>query len=144
MKRIHPLTKPRVIRRAGPVLFAVTVSVLFFFTCATSYAGTWTTDTTASGPLCNSLFDYHIAQTYDSVVDQIGEVRTPYGDFDQVLRVNTHVKRHVGVGVMPTEARTHTFVAECFTTVANVVSEEGVSDPDFSDAAEVRRLSLLP
>lgn len=104
----------------------------------------WRVDTTASGPLCNSLFDYRIAQTYDSTVDQIGTVKTPYGDFDNVLRINTLVERHIGAGVTPTEARTHTFVAECFTTVAVVVSPEWVTSPDFDEAAEVRRLSLLP
>ncbi len=105
---------------------------------------TWSVDTTASGPLCNSVFDYHIDQSYASEVDRVGTVLTPYGELHNVLRVNTYIQRHIGVGVLPTEARTHTFVAECFTSVAAVMSPEGVAEADFDEAALVRRLSLLP
>jgi len=105
---------------------------------------TWTVNTTATGPLCNSVFDYAISQTYSNTVDQIGTLKTPYGDFDDVLRINSLVERHVGVGVTPTVARTHTYVAECFTTVALVLSPELVDEPDFDEAAEVRRLAPLP
>lgn len=104
----------------------------------------WSVETTARGPLCNSMFDYAIAQTYTSTVDYMGTVQTPYGDFDDVLRINTLVERHLGVGVTPTEARTHTYVAECFTTIAVAVSPELVDTPEFDEAAEVRRLSPLP
>jgi hypothetical protein len=105
---------------------------------------TWSVDTIATGKLCNSMYDYNISQTYTSVVDASGQVRTPYGDFDNVLRVNTLMERHMGVGVTATEMRTHTYVAECFTTIAAVASPDGVGDAEFTAAAEVRRLTNLP
>ena len=105
---------------------------------------TWQVDATARGQLCNSMFDYNISQTYTSEVDAIGQVRTPYGDFDNVLRVNTLIERHMGTGVTATQMVTHTFVAECFTTIATVSSPEGHSDAEFEAASEVRRLTNLP
>ncbi len=104
----------------------------------------WSVDTVARGQLCNSVYDYAISQTYTSTVDQIGRVRTPYGSFDNVLRVNTLMERHMGVGVTATKAVTHTYVAECFTTIAAAVSEEGASGTEFEGASEVRRLTNLP
>lgn len=104
----------------------------------------WKVETTAHGSLCNSMFDYHIPQTYTSTVDAIGEVHTPYGTFQNVLRVNTLIERHMAVGVTATKMVTHTYVAECFTTVAAVASPEGESTPEFTAAAEVRRLTNLP
>lgn len=109
-----------------------------------SVGTTWQVETTARGQLCNSVFDYDISQTYTSEVDAIGRVRTPYGDFDDVLRVNTLVERHMGVGVTATKLVTHTFVAECFTTIAAVSSPEGHGEPELDAAAEVRRLTNLP
>lgn len=109
-----------------------------------SLGTTWTVETVARGPLCNSLFDYAISQTYTSEVDRAGRVRTPYGDFDNVLRVNTLMERHVGVGVTATKMVTHTYVAECFTTIASAMSPEGKADAEFTTAAEVRRLTNLP
>jgi hypothetical protein len=104
----------------------------------------WRVETTATGPLCNSWVDYEIDWTFEASVDARGELVTPFGTFDDVLRVNSRLERHLGVGVLPTEVRTHTFVAECFTTVASIVSEEGVAGAEFDQIAEVRRLTLLP
>ena len=104
----------------------------------------WKVDTVANGPLCNSMVDYHINQTFDFSVDRIGSMATPYGTFEEVLRVNSLMERQLGVGVTATKVRTHTYVAECFTTIAAVVSQEGESNPDFGAAAEVRRLTNLP
>lgn len=104
----------------------------------------WIVETTASGQMCNSWIDYNIRQTAESNVDAAGVVRTPFGDFSEVLRVNTLLQRHMGVGVMPTQIRTQTYVTECFTSIAAVVSEEGETDADFDRVAEVRRLAPLP
>ena len=109
-----------------------------------SAGSAWSTETTASGPLCNSLFPFHIRQTYTSTVDATGQMRTPYGDFEDVLRVNTLIERHAGIGVAPTSMRSHAFVTECFTTVAMAASEEGEDAPEMDRAAEVRRLSNFP
>ncbi len=105
---------------------------------------TWQVETHAKGPLCGSWVDYDIAQTLSASVDAVGSVATPYGTFEDVLRVNTLLERHLGVGVLPTKVRTHTFVAECFTTIAAIVSEEGVDGAEFDAVSEVRRLTNLP
>ena len=104
----------------------------------------WSTETHARGPLCGSWIDYDIRQTWASRVDAAGALHAPYGSFDHVLRVNTHIRRHLGLGVSATTMRTHTFVAECFTSVANVASVEGVDDPEFDRVLEIRRLAPLP
>ncbi|PKN58074.1 MAG: hypothetical protein CVU56_07660 [Deltaproteobacteria bacterium HGW-Deltaproteobacteria-14] len=107
----------------------------------------WTVDSTATGPLCGSFADYNIDWTATTTVDAAGTVRTPYGDFADTLRVNTVLERHLGIGVLPTSVRTHTFVAECFTSVAVVTSAEGAddeSDGEIRDAAQVKRLANLP
>ncbi|OQB08843.1 MAG: hypothetical protein BWY17_04835 [Deltaproteobacteria bacterium ADurb.Bin207] len=114
--------------------------IVFPFHVGTS----WTIDTVARGKLCNSIFDYAISQTYTSTVDKLGNVKTPYGTFESVLRINTLMERHLGVGVTATKAVTHTYVTECFGTIAVAVSNEGVSSPEFSGASEVRRLANLP
>lgn len=105
---------------------------------------TWQTDTHAKGPFCGSWVDYDIAQTLTASVDAVGSVITPYGTFEDVLRVNTLLERHLGVGVLPTKVRTHTFVAECFTTIAAIVSQEGEGAAEFDAVSEVRRLTNLP
>ena len=103
----------------------------------------WTAETTSTGSLCGSMFDYNIDQTLTADVDATGTVQTPYGDFENVLRVNTLLVRHLGVGVLPTRVRSHMFVAECFTTVATIASEEGEDEPEFDNISEVRALSLF-
>jgi hypothetical protein len=112
---------------------------------------TWTTETTAEGPLCGSMVDYVISQTYTSTVDRAGTLATPYGTFLDVLRVNTLAVRHWDPVYSITYAavRTHTFVAECHTTVAVITSAtESVIGyepaPDFTDPAELRRLAPFP
>jgi hypothetical protein len=76
---------------------------------------------------------------------------TPYGTFLDVLRVNTLAVRHWDPVYSITYAavRTHTFVAECHTTVAVITSAtESVIGyepaPDFTDPAELRRLAPFP
>lgn len=107
----------------------------------------WTVDTTATGPLCGSWADYVIDQTLTASVDAAGAVATPYGDFTDVVRVNSVLERHIGIGILPTSVRSHTFVAECFTRVAIVTSAEGADDEEdgeIRDIAEIRSLANLP
>ncbi len=103
----------------------------------------WKIETEAKGPLCNSMMDYTIPQTYEFVVDKAGSMKVPYGDFEHVLRVNTRIRRHMAVGVTPSRIRTHTFFSECFTAVAVSSSEEGDDLEEFEKASEVRRLSTF-
>lgn len=76
-------------------------------------------------------------ERYESFVDGRGDLDTPYGTFP-VLRVRTVLTRTVGFAV--TTIRTFLFVAECFGTVATVVSQDNESDVEFTEASEVRRL----
>ncbi|MBI5510903.1 MAG: hypothetical protein HY903_19250 [Deltaproteobacteria bacterium] len=108
----------------------------------------WTEEVAASGSLCGSLYPYVIRQTYRSAVDAVGTVRTPYGDFERALRVNTLVTRHASdIGeplVSASVMRQQNFVAECFTAIAAVHSEDGETRAEFTGAAAVRRLALSP
>jgi len=97
----------------------------------------WTTDTRATG-LAEGLAA-NVGETYESEVDARGEVITPYAPFD-ALRVRVTLTRDVGL--LRTVTRQFLFVAECFGTVATVVSEEDETEIEFSEAAEIRRLGF--
>jgi hypothetical protein len=77
-------------------------------------------------------------EEYQSQVDAHGTLKTPFGDFE-VLRVRTDRTRTVGFSV--TTQITYSFVAECFGTVATISSKENEDEDEFTDAAEVRRLT---
>ncbi|PIW00216.1 MAG: hypothetical protein CO108_10790 [Deltaproteobacteria bacterium CG_4_9_14_3_um_filter_63_12] len=97
---------------------------------------TWTTDTSISGTY-NGVFTMY-NETYVSKVDTSGTLRTPFGEFD-VLRVAVTLDKTVGF--ITTTTRSLLFVTECFGTVANVTSQADETAVEFTDAAEVRRLS---
>lgn len=98
----------------------------------------WQTEADVSGTANGVVSVYD--EDYISQVDAIGTLKTPYGTFDEVLRVRTELTRTVGF--FTTTIRTYLFVSECFGTVATIVSEDDESDIEFTTAAEVRRLSL--
>lgn len=102
---------------------------------------TWTTETEASGSYSGNHMHSH-EETYTAEVDATGEVVTPYGTFD-ALRVNTHLERGYwgAFGWTTEELRTHTFVAECFGSVARVRSHENEEDEEFDQAAELMRIA---
>jgi hypothetical protein len=99
-------------------------------------AATWSTDTTVSG-LAQGFAAYY-TEAYDSRVDALGTMATPYGDFP-VSRVAVDLSRQVGAGFVT--SRTFAFVAECYSTVATIVSQDYEAGAEFTDAAEVRRLA---
>lgn len=101
-----------------------------------SSTSSWSSTSTVSG-LANGVYSYY-SEEYDSQVDAIGELDTPYGTFP-VQRVRTELDRLVGT--VPVSLRSFAFMSECYGTVANVVSEEYESEVDFTHAAEVRRLA---
>jgi hypothetical protein len=78
------------------------------------------------------------SEKYESQVDAEGQLKTPYGEF-HVLRVRTVMTRTVGLLV--TTSRTFAFVTDCFGTVATVRSRDNESTAEFTQAAEVWRLS---
>lgn len=101
-----------------------------------SLDATWSTNSTVSGIASGAVVSY--SEKHEASVDAAGDLLTPYAPFP-ILRVATRLVRTIGWSV--TSLRSHVFVAECFGTVAVVTSQSNESDPSFSDAAEVRRLS---
>lgn len=97
----------------------------------------WTTESSVTGTAQGVAVFY--SEDYSSQVDAQGELVTPYGTFEQVLRVRTELERVIGFAT--TRKRTFSFVTECFGTVATIVSEDNESQVEFDQAAEVRRLS---
>jgi hypothetical protein len=99
-------------------------------------SATWNSDTTISG-LAQGVAAYY-TEGYQSRVDALGTIDTPYGEFP-VSRVAVDLTRQVGAGFVT--RRTFSFVAECYSTVATIVSQDYEADAEFTDAAEVRRLA---
>ena len=97
----------------------------------------WSTSARVTG-LAEGLA-VNIGETYDSEVDAHGELRTPYAPFE-ALRVRTTLVRDVGF--VRTTVRQMVFVAECFGTVATIVSQDDETQVEFDQASELRRLSF--
>lgn len=96
----------------------------------------WETTSTVTG-LAAGVFSVY-SETYASEVDAAGIAITPYAEFP-VLRVGTDLTRVVG-GLVTTN-RTYSFVTECFGSVASAASQTNELGDEFSNAAEVKRLS---
>lgn len=98
---------------------------------------TWTSTSTVSGYAQGAIVAY--TEKYESRVDQVGTMKTPYGEFP-VLRVATDLTRTSGVATILTK-RTFAWIAECFGPVANASSQDFASGAEFTDNAEIRRLA---
>jgi len=97
---------------------------------------TWTSNATASGLYQGVISAW--SEKLEMEVVQAGAVKTPLGAFP-VLQVRGKTSKVIGL--LTTVYRTHAFVAECYGAVAKVDSAMNESAVDFSDAAEIRRLS---
>lgn len=97
---------------------------------------TWSSDSDISGWYLGGYWTAD--EEYQSQVDAHGTLETPFGDFP-VLRVRTDMTRTVGFSV--TTQITYSFVSECFGTVATIRSKENEDEAEFTEAAEVRRLT---
>ena len=104
---------------------------------------TWSTDTVASGRICDSALEYQIDQTYSFEVDKSGTLKVPAGDFS-ALRVSMLMERKLGVGVTSTQQRTHLFVSPCAPTLARIVGPDGSDAAEFQQAELARRLLQGP
>jgi len=96
----------------------------------------WTSTSSISGTLLGAPTAY--SEEYDSTVDQVGTMKTPYGTFP-VLRVATNLLRN-----SVADSRTFAWVAECFGSVAQVTSQafpNSVPSGEFSNPAEVWRIT---
>lgn len=98
---------------------------------------TWSSTSTVSGFALGVITAY--TERYQSRVDQVGTMTTPYGEFP-VVRVATDLRRTSGGALLLTK-RTFAWVSECFGPVATVSSQDFESGAEFSDPAEVRRLA---
>jgi hypothetical protein len=98
---------------------------------------TWTSSSTVSGYAQGALVAY--TERYESVVDHVGTMVTPYGEFP-VLRVVTDMTRTSGFTTLAS-SRTYTWIAECFGPVATATSKNFPTSGEQSELAEVRRLA---
>ena len=98
---------------------------------------TWSSTSTVSGYAQGIITAY--TEKYQSRVDQVGTMKTPYGDFP-VLRIATDLTRTSGFTTILTK-RTFAWIAECFGSVAVAQSQDFASGSEFSIAAEIRRLA---
>jgi hypothetical protein len=98
---------------------------------------TWSSTSTVSGTAAGVASLY--TEQYTTQVDATGTMKTPYGSFP-VLRVATDMTRTSGVATLAT-SRTFAWVAECFGAVATIVSQDFETQTDFTNAAEVQRLT---
>ncbi len=97
---------------------------------------TWSSTSTVSGTAQGAIVAY--TETYESRVDEVGTMKTPYGEFP-VLRVATDLTRTSGFTTLLTN-RTFTWVAECFGPVATAQSQSFDDGAELTDLAELRRL----
>lgn len=96
----------------------------------------WSVDSSVGGYAQGVWTVY--SEAYDYRVDAVGDLDTPFGEFP-VSRVAVDLSRNVG-GFLTTR-RSFAFVAECYATVATIVSQDYEAGSEFTDAAEVRRLA---
>jgi hypothetical protein len=98
----------------------------------------WTSTSTVSGPAYPYLAVAY-TEKYESRVDHVGTMKTPYGEFP-VVRVVTDLTRTSG-GFTVLTKRTFSWVAECFGPVATVSSQDNESSSELTSVAEARRLA---
>jgi hypothetical protein len=98
---------------------------------------TWTTTSTVSGTAQGAVVAY--TERYASLVDQVGTMTTPYGEFP-VLRVATDLTRS-SFGTTILTKRSFAWIAECFGSIATISSQDNETSAEFNDPAEVRRLA---
>jgi hypothetical protein len=79
--------------------------------------------------------------TYEIAADAVGTVLLPSLEFTQAHRVRTKVTVAPVVG-QSTSRRQVSFFFECFAEVVRVTSNADESEPDFTSAAELRRLGF--
>ncbi len=97
---------------------------------------TWTTNSDVTGTAEGLVSNY--TEEYVNKVDAAGTLKTPYGTFN-VLRVQTVLTRD-DLGVVEV-IRSFSFVAECFGSIASLVSQTDETQVDFTNASEVQRLT---
>jgi hypothetical protein len=98
----------------------------------------------SSGEIVNGVVQglpYAGRDTYEVSVDAMGTIDLPQLTFEQVFRVRTRVTVEPAVGASVVRQQT-SFFSECFAEVARATSADDEASPDFSEAAELRRLGF--
>jgi hypothetical protein len=102
---------------------------------------TWTAETRTSPDATVENLPVASRDRYVVTVDGRGEVRTPAITFTDALRVRVEVTQNFPSGTGNRKIQ-YLWVAECYGEVARITSRDGEVDPDFTQAAEYRRLDL--
>lgn len=97
----------------------------------------WSSDVTVSGLALGVISAY--SEDYSSEVDATGTMITPFGTFENVLRIRTELVRTVGLLV--TRVVTFAYVSECFGTIATMRGQDGDDGDELTELAEVQRLT---
>lgn len=98
----------------------------------------------SSGTIQNGTVEslpYAGRDTYDVSVDSAGELVLPDLTFTQSLRVKIQLTQEPAVGASIVTQQT-SWLFECYGEVARATSQQNEQNPDFTTAAELRRLSL--
>ncbi|MDY0002743.1 MAG: hypothetical protein RBU30_15710 [Polyangia bacterium] len=82
-----------------------------------------------------------LEETYELTVDARGRVVVPAGSF-HALRLRTDFTQHIPYTMIWVERIIYVWVTECFGVVARVRSEDDETEPLFTSAAELRRMTL--
>lgn len=105
-----------------------------------SMGTTWSADATVADGMVNNL-PVASRDHYDFTVDAQGEVRLGVLTFRRALRLRLETTQRfpAGPGVRRIQ---YLWLAECYGEVARMTSRDGEVDPDFTEAADFRRLGL--
>ena len=98
------------------------------------------------GTTRNAMFygiPYAGKDTYEVSVEDTGELFLPDLTFEQAMMVRTTVKVEPAVGQAVTQQQVG-FLFECFGEVARATAPTGVTEPNFTNAVELRRLGIEP
>jgi hypothetical protein len=100
----------------------------------------------AAGTITNGTIKglpYAGKDVYEIEDEETGTLVVPAFTLTQAHKVRTHVTVSPAVGT-PTSQRQVSFFYECLGEVARATSKPGETDPDFSDAMELRRVAVRP
>ena len=100
------------------------------------------TSYSASATIEDAVFNgipYAAVDTYDVEVSAVGELRLPTLSFTQAHQVRVQLTVEPALGETTT-VRQVSYFFECFGEVARATSQLDEPDPNFTEAAEVRRL----
>ncbi|MFH1438191.1 MAG: hypothetical protein ABIJ56_20950 [Pseudomonadota bacterium] len=100
---------------------------------------TWLVESDVSG--VNNWIPATATAEYNVHVDATGIVHVPAGEFN-VTRIRIDLDQSVPFTIFGMSNIGYTFIAECYGVIARIRSTDGEEEPNFTQAAEYRRLTL--